>query len=157
MKNLYIMVGPAGAGKSTWLKNHCNPNKDVVVSRDQIRFQLITDKKDYFSKENEVYSIWISNIQKAIDKNNEIENVYCDATNLTEKTRDRLLKKLDLTNVNEIYAVVVCPSLDETLRRNLNRVGLEYVPQSVIENMYKRYESPKNDVKFPKKIIVVEE
>ena len=46
------MVGAPGAGKSTFIKN----NKDKlcgsvnIVSRDEIRFSLLKDGDEYFSK-----------------------------------------------------------------------------------------------------------
>lgn len=155
-KTLYIMVGPAGAGKTTWLKENCNPKKDAVISRDLIRFAMINGKQDYFDREKEVYNTWVQKIQEAIDADNLIKNVYCDATNLTERTRDRLLNKLNLANVKRICALVAFPPVEEALRRNMGRDGLRYVPEDVIRKMYDRFEAPENDTNFPKEVFYIE-
>ena len=88
MHNLYLMIGIPGSGKSTWLKTHATDGK--VISRDVIRYSLLQEGDEYFSKENEVYRIFVDEIRKSIDEN---ENTYVDATNLNKFARnnDQLL------------------------------------------------------------------
>lgn len=57
---LFIMVGLPGSGKSTFLKRRAHEFTTsrcgyTVVSRDAIRFSLLSDTDDYFAKENEVF------------------------------------------------------------------------------------------------------
>ena len=58
---LYISCGVPGSGKSTFLKNHTKPN-EAIISRDEIRFNLLKDGEDYFSHENEVFDKFVDNI-----------------------------------------------------------------------------------------------
>ena len=53
MKKLYVMCGGPGSGKSTWIKKNLPTFKGYtkVVSRDEIRFSLVKEGEEYFSKE----------------------------------------------------------------------------------------------------------
>lgn len=150
------MCGIAGAGKSTWLENNFIEDRDYIISRDKIRFMLISDKDDYFSKEDEVFKTFVKYIQESLDNPETPENIYCDATHITEGSRDKLLDALDLTNVKNISCIVVRPSLKETLERNENRTGRAYVPRSVIRRMYAQFQRPEYDTKYPKDVKYVE-
>ena len=49
-KQLIIMCGAPGSGKSTYIEKHfiSFPGYTKVVSRDQIRFSILKDDEDYF-------------------------------------------------------------------------------------------------------------
>ena len=142
MKHLFLMCGVAGAGKSTYLSKIKNA---AIISRDEIRFSIIGDFDDYFAKENEVFATFIQKIQKAIDNEEGPKEIYCDATHLTKKSRDKVLNALNLTNVENITILVVRPSLTEALKRNAQRSGRKYVPNYVIRRMWSQFERPEED------------
>lgn len=142
MKHLFLMCGVAGAGKSTYLSKIKNA---TIISRDEIRFSIIGDFDDYFAKENEVFAIFIQKIQEAIDNSDGPTEIYCDATHLTKKSRNKVLNALDLTNVGNITVLVVRPSLAEALKRNAQRSGRKYVPNYVIRRMWSQFERPEED------------
>ena len=48
---LYISCGIPGSGKSTFLKKHFGPD-ELIVSRDDIRFQVLGEAEEYFSLDN---------------------------------------------------------------------------------------------------------
>lgn len=156
-KNLYLMVGVPGSGKSTYLERTTNPDRDYVISRDAVRFMLISDEDEYFAKENEVFKTFIRYIQESIDNPATPQNIYCDATHITERSRNKVLDALDLKNVETITCLVFRPSLEETLRRNDQRTGRARVPHGVIKRMYYQFEDPKNDTKYPINVGYVEE
>ena len=118
MNNLYILCGIAGCGKSTWVKNRMAENtsstdhKWEYVSRDEVRFSMIKEEDDYFSKENEVFNKWINNINSEIS-NDKIDIIYVDATHLTPKARNKVLDKFfrpndmfNTTVVNEARKII---------------------------------------------------
>ena len=152
--NLYVMCGVPGSGKSTY----ANKQPDsIVISRDEIRFSLVSEDEEYFSKETKVFWEFIAQIQAALDTPGTPKNIYCDATHITEGSRNKLLDALDLSNVKNITCIVIHPSLDKTLERNEQRTGRTYVPRGVIRRMYYQFERPENDTKYPKNVIYVEE
>lgn len=136
-KKLFILVGAAGSGKSTWIREHLNTFNGCVkvVSRDDIRFRLVSEEEEYFSKEKEVFNEFIEEIKDGLEH---CENTVADATHLNEASRSKLLRALGpaLRDV-EINAIVICTSLEKALDHNKNRKGTRsYVPPSVIRRMY---------------------
>lgn len=136
MKKVWLMCGPAGSGKSTWVIERIL-DTDYWASRDAVRFSLLGDNDNYFSKEKEVFNTWIKNIQNALE-DDKIKNIFIDATHLNKRSRDKVLNRLDCSNV-ELCAVNFDISLEETLRRNSLREGRAKVPDDVIKNMYNSF------------------
>ena len=128
------MCGPSGSGKSTWIQKQMKTNPGIWCSRDAVRFSMISEDEDYFAREDEVFEAWILSIQAAIT-NSEIENVYVDATHLNEKSRDKVLNRLNLENTTLCAVNFIIP-LEECIRRNDLREGRAKVPRSVIRRMH---------------------
>ena len=53
-KKLYLLVGPAGSGKTTWVREHATPGTSAHISRDRIRFSMLKEGEYYFAREDEV-------------------------------------------------------------------------------------------------------
>lgn len=156
MVNLTLMVGIPGSGKST----EAAAAKDIdtmVISRDEIRFSLVAEDEEYFSKENEVFDTFCRKIATHLYCG---FNVIADATHITAKSRAKLIngvkagyKRLTLENefddeVN-LSAYVVETPLRRTLAQNENRKGTRaYVPKSVIRRMHEQFEDIGSDEPF---------
>lgn len=144
---LYLMCGPAGSGKSTWVRKHAAPGTSAHISRDRIRFNMVKPDEYYFSREDDVYEAFVHQIADAL-KCPWVNEVYADATNLTKKAREKLIKRVEgLCNTRwfDICIVVVKPTIETCLTQNSQREGRECVPETVIRNMYNSYEDPWND------------
>lgn len=138
MADLYLMCGIPGSGKSTWLKNHLKPEvKNHIVSRDEIRFSLLKDGEDYFSKEEEVYKQFWHDISSYL---NEGYNVFADQTSLTPKSRKYLIDHV--SGYDNINAIWMNTPTEVALARNENRKGRAHVPKTAIINMSKRFTIP---------------
>ena len=146
MKKIYLLCGIPGSGKSTWVKNYLDDNS-IWISRDLIRFSMVSEKEEYFSKEKEVFKEFIKQINVAI-RNNNIENIYIDATHINEVSRDKTLSKIAIKDVDELNIVYFNTSLETCISRNTRRLGRECVPESVIINMYKNFTHPEKDTKY---------
>ena len=123
MKNkLYLMVGCPGSGKSTYAKRYLT--NAVYISRDDIRFSLVKENEEYFSKEKEVFKVFVNKI------NNKLRDgcdVVADATHLNPSSRFKLLANLDLNkNKTEVIAIFIQTPLDVCLRQNENRKYNKY-------------------------------
>lgn len=139
---LIILVGIAGSGKSTWIQNHKNSFKGSVkiVSRDAIRFSLVKEDEEYFSKENEVYKQFISEIKDGLVN---YDIVFADATHINELSRAKLLRALgDSIKDVKVIAVVIKPSLQVSLAQNAQRFGRKLVPANQIKKMYYLFQKP---------------
>ena len=143
-KNLILMMGIPGVGKSTLLKEKCNPKTDIIVSRDAIRFNILKDTDDYFSNEQAVWQEYIMTLQLFLT-DDRWENVIADATHLNPRTRDKVLDALDKILKKEgidVYVLWVNASLETALNQNSQRKGRALVPESAIKNMYKSLQPP---------------
>ena len=129
-KILYLLCGLPGSGKTTWAKANKTPF-DTYVSRDEIRFKLLKDQDSYFQNEKKVFDIFVN---KIIEGFNRSTTVFADATHLTEKSRNKLLNRLYLEDV-DIIPINFYTSLDTCCERNSQRSGLAHVPTDVICGM----------------------
>ena len=141
-KNLWLLAGPPGSGKSTWARKWVeNKSGAVIVSRDDIRFSLLKPEDDYFSREDEVYNTFIQRAQTMLNSPY-IKDVLIDATHLSPKARKKMLNALvipDRANVNCIYFSV---PLETCIQRNSKRTGRALVPETALRNMYSGYYTP---------------
>ena len=144
-KKLIIMCGPAGSGKTTWVQDHASPGVSAHISRDRIRFDMVKEDEYYFSREDDVYAEFCGEIHDALHCP-WVREVYADATHLTKKSREKLIKDIRINPewVN-IHAVVIMPDVEQCIAQNAQRRGREYVTESVIRNMHKSFQSPFHD------------
>lgn len=140
MANLILMMGIPGSGKSTLAKSKFINEKDLYISRDEIRFNIVPPEAPYFSKENEVFDEFVRQIQAGID-NKEKRYVVADATHLNGGSRLKLLNRLNRDFI-ETYVIFVNTPLEIALERNSKREGRENVPEHIIRNMYNSIEKP---------------
>ena len=143
MKQLFVLVGVPGTGKSTFIERKLLPELSLstkVISRDKIRFQMVGIDEEYFSKEHQVFEQFIYEIKNSLKEN---ENTIVDATHLNCGSRTKLLRAIgkSLKDVN-VYAIVILNDLETILEQNEQREGREYVPRSVIKRMYSQFENP---------------
>ena len=143
-KKLYIMVGAPGCGKTTYVRTHATPGHSAHISRDAIRFAKLEKGESYFDREKEVYKTFIQQIIMAFDDCPWVDEVWADATHLTENSRKKLLSNLITVDI-DVIPVVIMPELDICLGQNMLRTGRERVPDAIVEKMYNTYEDPAND------------
>jgi predicted kinase len=148
---LYVMMGVSGAGKSSFANNHINKDTDVIVSRDAIRFSMIKENEEYFSKEKKVFKEYIHQINKNLANG---FNVYADATHITKASRNKLLKNIT-EKPSETILIWIDTPLSECISQNELRAGTRsYVSESVIYSMNKKLEFPSVEEGFDKIYII---
>lgn len=152
MAKLFLTMGIAGSGKSTWCKNHFDFTKISYVSRDEIRFSLVAEDEEYFSKENEVFRQFVYEINDALNLG---IDVVADATHLNAASRNKLISLIKAP-VDEINVIWIKTPLEIALERNEGRTGRTYVPKSVIRRMFYQMEEPTFEEGF-NKIYIVED
>ena len=146
-KHLYLMVGVPGSGTSTYAKSVLKDG-DIYISRDEIRYSLLTEEDDYFAKENEVIKTFIDNIDKSLVNEEYCGDIYADATHLSPKSRAQVLNQLK--NKDKVSAIYLDIPLDLILERNAQRKGRALVPENVVRRMY-------NSIILPTKAEGIEE
>lgn len=145
MAKLYILCGPSGSGKSTWALDFIDKHNEVwYVSRDDIRFDLLSDGEDYFSHEKEVFKQFAGALYTLLSNG---QDVIADATHLNIFSRCKLIQAIDMRGYKEyeIIYVVFHTDVDTCLARNANRSGRANVPETVIRNMCRDFRMPTKD------------
>lgn len=137
-KKVWLLSGVPGSGKTTWVKEQIAEKGGVHCSRDEIRFSLLKEGEDYFAHENEVVALWLEKVTNAIN-DPEVENIYVDATHLTEKARAKVLGELPKGDYF-VTTVFFDVPLETCIERNDNRTGRAFVPRSVIRRMHACYD-----------------
>lgn len=139
---LLIMSGCPGSGKSTYAKKYLSSAK--YVSRDEIRFSIVSENEKYFSKENEVFKKFIKEINDGL---REHVDVVADATHLNKQSRYKLFRNLNINKENtqiELFCMHV--PLETCLERNEKRRGTRsYVPENALKRMHSSYQLPYGD------------
>ena len=148
MSKMIVLQGCPASGKSTWAKEFIKDKPNwVIVSRDEIREG--TGKYWVPSRENYISDIEEFSIRAAINRN---LNVIVDATNLNQKTIDKLTKLATELKVDIEYKKFVI-SFNEAYWRDTKRtrkVGLAvlrrffntYFPDMSQEIVNQEKESP---------------
>lgn len=148
---LYILCGAPGSGKSYFAENHFLKNETIYyVSRDKIRYSIIKEDDEYFSKETEVFNAFVWEIKNLLDsKTIPCSGVVADATHLNWASRRKLLNALGILNGKysniDIIVVYMRPDLNTVLTRNNSRTGRAKVPEDVVRRMYNSQTSPWED------------
>ena len=131
-----MLVGVPSSGKSTWAKQQIKLNPDSSwISRDIVRFSMVKEDEEYFSRENEVFNEFIRCINEAITLHSYI---YIDATHININSRNKVLNKLNLNNC-DVIPVNFIVSLKTAIKRNDKRTGRSFVPRAVIRRMYHQF------------------
>ena len=138
MPRLFIMCGLPASGKSTFARQFIKDNDIRYVSRDEIRFFMVKENEEYFSREKKVFKKFAGTIaQTLIDG----FDVIADATHLNRISRDKLIRAIDqYTTEYTITYIVLETSLETCMKRNALREGRARVPDSVMKSMAENWE-----------------
>lgn len=149
-KTIWMMVGTPGSGKTWVAKNILMRDSWAYISRDEIRFSIITDEDDYFKKENIVFAEFINHIKNAIEDNS-ITDIIVDATHLNWNSRRKLLHALGRETGEHVIPVVIENNIFEILHNNRERTGRARVPELILRNMHLHMTDPATDpIKYEK-------
>ena len=136
-----MLAGIPGSGKSTWLRTHLRDG-DAYVSRDEVRFSVLSDNDEYFSHETEVFDKFVAAIEANLKAG---KRVFADATHINWASRRKLLERIhDKENIDVDVYVFKTP-METCLERNAQREGRAVVPDMVIKRMRGQMTHPLSD------------
>ena len=153
---LYLMCGVAASGKSYFAEKHMDEEKDVYISRDQVRFEMVPETAEYFSREKEVYEEWIKRIAWALNAG---FNVWADATHLNKKSRAKTFHALTKKGIDfsmiDVTALVMDTPFPVCMERNSKRSGRYKVPESAMRNMVNSFHKPDEEEKWIDTVYII--
>lgn len=153
---LYLMCGVPASGKSYFAEKHMDEEKDVYISRDQVRFEMVPDTDEYFSREKEVYEEWTKRIVWALNAG---FNVWADATHLNKRSRAKTFHALTKKGIDfsiiDVTALVMNTPFPVCMERNSKRSGRYQVPESAMRNMVNSFHKPDEEEKWINTIYII--
>lgn len=139
-KKVYLLSGPPASGKSTWVRTNITPGSEWI-SRDNVRFAIVSEDEEYFSHEDEVFDTFIAYINQTLEDPN-VHTIYIDATHLNRHSRNKTLNRVRKQNIGELNCVCFTAPREVCQARNSLRVGRQRVPVSAIDNMVNAFAMP---------------
>ena len=137
MNKVIIMVGISGSGKSyktDYLKNKYNA---IVLSSDELRKTLYGDETDQTHNE-EVFGTLYKNLRDLLTQG---KNVIVDATNITIKSRRKIIEEIKRTKINtEIIAYVMTKPIEICIKND--RIRKRHVGKEVIYAQREKFQIP---------------
>lgn len=144
MRNLVILRGSPGSGKSTWIKeNHLEP---YTLSPDTIRTMVSSPvlqeniTHPVISQRNDIY-VWDLLFQLLEKRMEHGDFTIIDATHSKQSDFSKYNKLCDLYRYRKYTVSFTDVPLEECKDRNRKRDSYKIVPDEVIEKMYSRFEN----------------
>lgn len=164
-KRCYVLIGPPGAGKSTWIEKEFQGECFVVSSDAIIEEVAKSEGKTY----NDVFAKYIKAADRLMwDEFSRalVEGqspLIIDRTNMSRKSRARIFERMKWAKLDGItlgytmHAVVFPAPEKEEWERRLNSRPGKTIPDNVIRSMIQSFEMPTLDEGFDTVTVVEEE
>lgn len=138
MKQLIILAGLPGSGKSTYVKERYKGDNVFIIDSDETRREMFGS---YLIFPKNMYEIY----DEMIKEGNEIYDKYDDLILIMDSTfLDNYRRNHYLDNLKKFdkYTIIMFHTNDINfnLKNNKNRIKEKWVPESVIFNMINQYE-----------------
>jgi predicted kinase len=153
MSELVMLVGVPGSGKSTWVKENCDPMQFNLLSTDNY-IESVAEKEGITY--NQAFK---DHIKKATDNMNKMakdafsnnRNVIWDQTNLSKKSRKAKLAMVP-AHYTKIAVYFPAPNKEEHKRRLDSRPG-KTIPSHILKDMIDCIQIPSHDEGFDKVLV----
>lgn len=130
-----MMVGLVASGKSTYAEKLAKETDAIVLSSDDIRWELFGDETD--QKHNQ--KVFQELHKRAKEYLHNGRNVILDSTNISSKRRRAFLNELKKIDCVKNCIIMATP-YEQCLKNNRNRA--RQVHEWVIERMYRKWQTP---------------
>ncbi len=151
-KDIYILVGPPGAGKTTWVEKEFQ-GECFVVSSDKIIEEVAAEKNQTYNEVFHYAKVAEAMMWQEFDKAIEIGHnpIVVDRTNMSVKSRRKFFERLRNFHKGhgyKIHAVVFPKPEGEEYERRLNSRPGKTIPEAVINGMLAAFQMPTTEEGF---------
>jgi predicted kinase len=143
MPTIYIMIGIAGVGKSTYARKLSSKTGAVIISSDEVCKAMYHNEK---VMGNDKY-IFKRMRKMAIEEINKGNDVIIDATNLTPRRRGTYCRGIEFKNCRKV-AILMKRPLKICKSQNAKRDESQRVPNNMIYLMSRALIEPTLDEGF---------
>ena len=159
MKNIYILVGPPGSGKSTWVEKEFQGECSIVSTDNIIQAVADDEGKTY----NDVFSTYIKVAEQMMWSDFDVyvsggyDPIVIDRTNMSIKARAKFFERLKNFHKGhgyQLHAVVFPKPEDEEHERRLNSRPGKTIPWEVINGMLASFQMPTTQEGFASVTII---
>ena len=145
-KDIYILVGPPAAGKSTWVEKEFQ-GECFVVSSDKIIEEIAAEKNQTYDEVFYYVKVAEAMMWQEFDKAVETKHdpIVVDRTNMSVKSRRRFFERLRNFHKGhgyQLHAVVFPKPEDAEYERRLNSRPGKTIPEFIINSMLASFEMP---------------
>lgn len=134
MSKLYVLVGLAASGKSTFSKGLAKEKNAIVIASDDLREELLGNVNNQ-NNNTDIFTTMYSRANKLLSEG---KNVILDSTNINRKRRIHLIK--NEIKADEYHVYYMNTHMGECLYQDSNRD--RQVGYKVIDKMYKNMHIP---------------
>ena len=145
-KDIYILVGPPAAGKSTWVEKEFQ-GECFVVSSDKFIEEIAAEKNQTYNEVFHYAKLAEAMMWQEFDKAIEIGHnpIVADRTNMSVKSRRKFFERLRNFHKGhgyKLHAVVFPKPEDAEHERRLNSRPGKTIPREVINGMLASFQMP---------------
>lgn len=133
MKNIYILSGISGSGKSTWTKTH-HPDA-IYLNADSIRHEIYGDE-NVQGEGAKIFGILFGRVKNALRGD---KDIVIDNTSPTFKDRKAYYDLITNTE-DKVHLVSFVPNLKRAKEWNKKRT--RQVPDEVIDRQFNKFAGP---------------
>lgn len=152
MSTLIIMCGIPGSGKSTYAKKLLELHPDwEYVSRDEVRYQYVSDQEHYYDHETEVFKEFCNRVDMHLLNG---KTVIADATHINAASRSKLTSNLTAQHYKKIILIMGTP-FEECMKRNAMREGITRVPDEAMYRMQHKFKMPNHFIEEFDQVVTV--
>lgn len=154
MPTLYMLVGVAGSGKSTWIANQgFDPSRARIISTDNIIDEQAREQGKTYSEvfREEIKSATLRMNAELHQAVKDRMDIVWDQTNLTKKSRATKLGSIP-EDYHKVAVFFATPADAELKRRLASRPG-KTIPANIVLGMKSQLEPPNPDEGFDEVVL----